>query len=558
MKRYLTAGIAVAAALALASATERAAQTLPEQVAERLRSRIEAAGVPASAVVRDELIYASIALPRFYEGRTYRPAWSDSRGPTAGADSLVAAIRDADREGLESDHYHLAEIEETLGEIRKNRALGRPLDPRRLADLDLLLTDAFLLYASHLLAGCVNPETIDAEWHANRRESDFSVVLEGALASGRIRETLEGLLPHHVGYGRLRQALAEYRKLAARGGWQGVSGGPKMERGDRGDRIRLLHSRMRVADDPLRTAPGEDDLFDDALEEAVRAFQKRHGLDVDGVVGQATLAALNTPVEARIDQIAVNLERWRWLPEDLGRRYVIVNIAGFELDVVEEGRTLLSMRAIVGRAYRRTPVFSDRMTYLVLNPCWHVPANLATQDILPQIRRDPGYLAAHGMRVFGGWGSQEREIDPRSIDWSRVSAADFPYRLRQDPGTGNALGRVKFMFPNKFNVYLHDTPAQDLFAKSERTFSSGCIRIQKPIDLAEYVLRGDSQWTREKILGAINSGIERTVRLPAPIPVHLLYWTAWADEDGSIQFRTDVYERDGLLLAALRSRPPER
>jgi len=557
MKGYLITGIVVGAAVALACANGGAAQTLPDQVDERLRARLEAAGVPARAVVGDELVYASIALPRFYEIRTYRPAWSDDSGPTADTDSLVAAIRDADREGLESEHYHLAEIVETLKEIRENQALRRPLDPRRLADLDLLLTDAFLLYASHLLAGRVNPETIDPEWHANRRDSDLSVVLQDALASGRFRDTLEQLLPHHVGYRRLRQTLAQYRELAAQGGWQKVPEGPKMEKGDRGDRIRLLRSRMEAAGAPVRTAASHDDLFDEALEQTVRTFQRRYGLDVDGVVGQATLAALNIPVEARIDQIEVNLERWRWLPQELGPRHVIINIANFDLDVVEGGRTVLSMLAIVGRPYRRTPIFSDRMTYLVLNPHWHVPTSIAVLDILPTLRTDAGYLASQNMRVLQGWGSQEREIDPRSINWSEVSAANFPYRLRQDPGPGNALGRVKFMFPNKFNVYLHDTPARDLFARTRRTFSSGCIRIEKPIDLAEYLLRGDPQWTREKILAAIDRRVEQTVRLPEAIPIHLLYWTAWADEDGSIQFRNDIYDRDRLVLEALRSGPPE-
>jgi len=281
----------------------------------------------------------------------------------------------------------------------------------------------------------------------------------------------------------------------------------------------------------------------------------RHGLDVDGVVGSATLDALNVPVEKRVRQLIVNMERWRWLPQDLGKRYILVNIADFELDVVENSQPLMTMRVIVGRDYRRTPVFSDNMTYLVLSPYWHVPTAIAVQDILPKIQQEPGYLAKQNIRVFRGWGAETREIDPRTVNWSHVTAANFSYRLRQEPGPMNALGRVKFMFPNKFNVYLHDTPAQELFAKPERTFSSGCIRIEKPIELAEYLLQSDAKWTREKILAVADKRIEQTVRLPEPMPIHLLYWTAWADEDRTVQFRADVYARDGKLYEALIERP---
>lgn len=244
------------------------------------------------------------------------------------------------------------------------------------------------------------------------------------------------------------------------------------------------------------------------------------------------------------------------MPQDLGRRYVLVNIANFELDVVENSQPLIFMRVVVGRDYRRTPVFSDKMTYLVLNPYWNVPPNIAVQDKLPLIKKDPGYLTLQKMMVFQGWGADTREIGPETVDWSQVTAKNFYYRLRQDPGPMNALGRIKFMFPNQFNVYLHDTPTRELFAKTERAFSSGCIRIEKPLELAEYVLRGDFKRTKDKFLAAIDRGTEQTVRLLEPIPVHLLYWTARAYEDGSIQFRKDLYGRDVLLDEALREEPP--
>jgi murein L,D-transpeptidase YcbB/YkuD len=297
-------------------------------------------------------------------------------------------------------------------------------------------------------------------------------------------------------------------------------------------------------------------VFDEDLDTGVRHFQRRHGLDVDGVVGPATLSALNASADERVRRIEVNMERWRWLPQDLGRRYVIVNIANFELDVVEAEQEVMTMRVIVGRDYRRTPVFSGKMTYIVLSPYWHVPPSLAVKDILPQVRSDPGYLSRKGFKVFQGWGADTKEIDPGSVDWSKVTGTNFNYRFRQDPGPVNALGRVKFMLPNKFDVYLHDTPSPDLFEKSARAFSSGCIRIEKPIELVEYVLRGDPKWNRDAVLAAIDRRVEQTVQLREPIPVHLLYWTAWVDAAGTVHFRDDIYSRDKLLAEALAEKPP--
>ena len=264
---------------------------------------------------------------------------------------------------------------------------------------------------------------------------------------------------------------------------------------------------------------------------------------------------MNAPVEDRLRQIELNMERWRWLPQDLGRRHVIVNIAGFDVDVVDAGSVVMSMRAMVGRTYRRTPVFSGSMTYLVLAPFWHVPHSLAVRDQLPLIRRDRQHFSRLGIRVFQGWGADAAEIDPSSVDWSTVTARDFPYRLRQDPGPLNALGRVKFMFPNKFNVYLHDTPSRELFDRPQRDFSSGCIRVERPIELAEFLLAG-TDWSRERIEASIERRREQTIPLSEPVAVHILYWTAWVETDGTLHFRRDIYERDERLANALRAEAP--
>jgi murein L,D-transpeptidase YcbB/YkuD len=526
-----------------------------EIASELLRNRIEAAGYPPQLAVGDEVIYTSKMLPAFYERRAYRLAWSGGDGLLPQIDSLIAAVEDADAQGLRPQDYHLGRIKAAIRALPFRYETRRPVNPGLLADLDLLLTDAFLMYAYHLQAGRLNPETIDPEWYIMRPERDLADVLEAALASNRIRAALEDLLPRDASYRELRRYRSSYLDLAARGGWGEVPPGAKLQKGDRGARVGALRERLE-ASGYLRCLDGDEDLFDDALQEAVREFQARHGLDTDGVVGPRTLAAINVSPADRARQIEVNMERWRWLPRDLGERYVMINIADFDLRVVEAHEILMEMRVMVGRDYRQTPVFSDVMTYLVLSPYWNVPWSIAVKDKLPLIKENPAYLTQQKIRVFSGWGADAEEIDPLSVDWSEVTPASFKYRLRQDPGPQNALGRIKFMFPNKFNVYLHDTPSRDLFNKTVRAFSSGCIRIEKPLELAEYLLRADPKWTRAALIAAIDKSVEQTVRLPEPIAVHVLYCTAWVDEDGVLQLRDDIYGRDQAILEGLREPPP--
>ncbi len=526
-----------------------------ELVAERIRTRIELAGVVEDLQAGGEPIYESEVLPRFYERRLYRPAWSDARGPTRLADDLVGALRRADLEGLRSEDYHLAGIESVLAAVRADSRSGPALAPDRWAELDLLFTDAFLVYGAHLLAGRVDPETLRPEWVSHRRSADVAAVLEAALASENIAGALEMLAPRHRGYQRLRQALARYREVAARGGWPAIPARSTLQRGDRGPPVEALRERLRLEDDLGPAEEQDADLFDEALEQAVKRFQRRHGLAADGAVSAATLAELDVRVERRVEQLEANLERWRWLPQDLGRRHIIVNIAAFELEVVDEEAVVLAMRVVVGRPFNRTPVLSDTMRYLVVNPYWHVPRSIAAGELLPKVRRDPSYLARYKVRVFPNSGPDAREVDATTVDWSAITPADFPFRLRQDPGPLNALGRIKFMFLNKYNVYLHDTPARPLFEETQRDFSHGCIRIQQPIELAVYLLRQDSRWNRDALLRSLDGAVDRSIPLPEPIPIHLLYWTAWADRDGTIQFRRDIHDRDAPLLKALRAPP---
>jgi murein L,D-transpeptidase YcbB/YkuD len=302
--------------------------------------------------------------------------------------------------------------------------------------------------------------------------------------------------------------------------------------------------------------PSAPAVFDDAMVEGVKRFQLRHSLEPDGVVGGATIEAMNVPVERRIDQIKANLERWRWLPFDFGERYILVNIASFSLEIIENGRSVMRMPVIVGRDYRETPVFGANMTYLVLNPTWAVPRKLAVEDILPNVRKDPGYLAAKMIRVFPDGTKQASEIDPTTIEWTQLSADYFPYQLRQDPGPVNALGRIAFMLPNVYSVYLHDTPEPWLFQRAERGFSSGCIRVADALGLAEHLLAAEKGWDRPGIMAALETGKTRVVKLSRPVPVVLVYLTAWADDQGIMHFQRDAYGRDEPLIRALAEPAP--
>ena len=523
---------------------------------ERLRNRLESAEGPGLITAAGQLVQCETTVVRFYQTNGFVPIWLADGLPSAGLDSLLDVLAGAGAEGLDPGDYHL-EVLRTMAETAIGARQG-PVTDGALVDLELLATDAFLLCASHFLAGKIDPTDLDPEWVASRRQADLAEVLAQAVGDMAPAAALRGLLPPQPGYGRLKGALAEFRDLVRRGGWPMVSEGPKLERGDRGPRVGELRRRLAVRVTGLPPGPSDTDseLFDEDLLGAVKRFQGAHGLEDDGIVGRATLAALNVSADQRVRQLEVNLERWRWLPQELGSPHILVNIADFRLDVREKGTSVLTLPVIVGRNYRRTPVFSAPMTYLVFSPSWEVPPKLAAVDKLPLIKKDPGYLEQYGFQVLQGWGRDEKIIDPATVLWNELSARRFPYRLRQLPGPLNALGGVKFMFPNQFDVYIHDTPSRELFRKTERTFSSGCIRVEHPEELAVLLLAGRPEWPRTAVLEAMESGREQTVRLTRPIPVHLEYWTAWVEADGAVQFRNDIYQRDAVLGAALETSPP--
>jgi murein L,D-transpeptidase YcbB/YkuD len=481
----------------------------------------------------DALIRRSVRA--FYERRGYSLAWA-GKGGEERADAFRAVLDGADREGLEPADYTIPGV---AGESPA---------------LDLALTRTFIRFARDLSRGRVDPSRIDRNWRATPRELDLAAALEDAIRTGDFKAAAERLAPKHAAYAALRTELSRYRELAASGGWASVPDGPTLKPGIGAEPARLRALARRLEREGYLESDGESRgaRYGPPLSGAVSAFQRRHGLDGDGVLGPRTLAALNVPVEARVRQIEINMERWRWLPNDMGDRHIFVNVPSFRLSLVERGRESLGMNVIVGKAGWSTPLFSDRMTHLILNPSWNVPHSIAVDEILPKLVQDPGYLKTKNFQVTRAG----VPVDPATVDWPKVSARGFPYHLRQLPGPENPLGRVKFMFPNTFSVYLHDTPTGNLFRRSERAFSHGCIRIERPIDLAEHLLGPDPPWNRERILKAIASGSQQVISLRRAVPVYILYWTAFVNTEGAIEFHHDLYNADRHLDAALAASRP--
>jgi len=363
---------------------------------------------------------------------------------------------------------------------------------------------------------------------------------------------------HLSGYRLLRQTLFRYLWIRDRGGWpQLPPQGPVLKMGDVGDEVSRIRRQLKVVGDLSEDTP-ESEMFDSDMERAVRHFQYRHGLEQDGIVGRKTRAALAVPVEQRILQLTINLERWRGLPRDLGGRYIMVNSAAFLLQAHAGDRVPLEMRVIVGRKNLQTPTFSESMRYLIVNPYWHVPNKIARVDLIPALLRDPGYFSSHHIRVLSSWREDAMELDPLSVRWSEyLSRRAIPFQLRQDPGPHNALGRIKFMLPNRYSVYLHDTPSKQLFKHTVRTFSHGCVRVEKPLELANYVLGGGVDGrTPSALESIIQQGKTRTILLPRPVPVYVVYMTAWVDPRGKVHFQRDIYQRDQRLAARMRPDAP--
>jgi murein L,D-transpeptidase YcbB/YkuD len=510
---------------------------------EAIRLEIEQLRATGQLSVGPVDIASGEVLAELYERRGFTPGWQGSDD----LEAVIRLVRASAADGLDPQDYHLEDLEQARDLLQD----GTSFDAEQRAALDIGITDALIRLGYHQRFGKVNPYDLDPEWNFSREllNRDPAGVMLDAMDAPSLEAAFLEIFPRPDLYRRLRAALEEHRRIAASGGWSAVPDGPTLRPGASDERLDALMHRLAVTGDLPGDAGNDVEVYGGALEEAVRAFQERHGLDADGIVGPATLRALNVPVEDRIDQIRVNLERARWVMDNLEDDFIIVNIAGFRVYVFRDRKEQWSSRAVVGKTYRKTPVFRSMMRYIVFNPDWTVPYSIATKDILPAVQRDPGYLAARGFIVKDRNGDA---VDPATIDWSALSRRRFPYTLVQQPGTNNALGEIKFMFPNEHAVYLHDTPGKGLFGRAERTFSSGCVRVEHPFDFALQLL-GPDGWDAASIEAERQTRKTRTVILKRPVPVLLLYWTVEVDAEGRTVFYEDVYERDGRILGALDS-----
>jgi murein L,D-transpeptidase YcbB/YkuD len=526
-------------------------------VTEALRERVEIINAGGSVSVDGEPLFASRTLGKLYSENAYTPLWDRAR-----LVSLIEVLKDIEDDGLRPEDYHLKPLQALLQR--------KPLPPVDQAKLDLLATDAYALALYHLYFGKVDPVSLDANWNfggRDIREVDAVTFVRDAIARNRLLTSVAAARPQHPLYKAGRESLAAYRNLAALGGWPTIPEGPALKVGTTDPRVPVLRQRLAITGDlaavaksmpapptvpaaPTLPAPTPE-LFDTTLEAALKHAQRRHRMDVDGVLGPGTTRALNVPAKQRVDQLRVNLERARQVLHEIkdDGALVVVDIAGFEVRYLVDGQRRWRTRAVVGQPFRETPVFRSTIDNIVVNPTWTVPPGILAKDILPTLRRnDRSILTRKRLSVIDRNGNK---LNPANIDFSRYSASNFPFMLRQDAGPDNALGVVKINFPNPHLVYLHDTPSKTLFNETVRAFSSGCIRTERPLELAEMLLADPARWDRAALDAAVAAGDTRTLRLAKKVPVLIIYWTADRDDDGSVVFKPDPYSRDARELAAL-------
>ncbi|MEP1199002.1 L,D-transpeptidase family protein [Tateyamaria sp.] len=491
----------------------------------------------------DAKLDTAVLIPQFYANRDYVLGWYGS----ANVDQLFAELNRGLEQGFRPTDFNLP----LLYELQDAARLG---DPKDIAIFDVAATDAAIKLIHHTVFGKVDPSRLDGDWNFSKPviRQEPSAVLNNFIDGEGFSALMARLDIDVAQYTQLIKALGRYRDLVNSGGWPVVPDQTVLKPGMSDPAVPVLRERLmregsaqEMAALSAQNAPeGSENTYDDTLVEAVMAFQLRHGLEADGVLGPKSFAALNRSAEDRVDQIRLSLERARWLMRDLDDEFVLVNIAGARTYFAKAG-TLWSTRSVTGSAYRKTPVFRDNIQYIEFNPTWTVPASIFRRDKLSRIRKDPGYLTRNNYTVVRS--SDRTPVNAASVNW----ASDNPgVTLVQQPGPTNALGLVKFMFPNEHAVYLHDTNERGLFDRSERNLSSGCVRLEYPFEFASLLMEGQADWSTERMNAILDSGKTTRIDLDKPVPVLLTYWTAWVEE-GSVHFREDPYDRDTAILEAL-------
>ena len=489
----------------------------------------------------DAKLDAALLIPQFYEQRGFTTGWHGS----GNEQELLTELNRGVEQGFLPTDFNLA----LLYELQDKAKSGEPDD---IATFDLVATDAAIKLIHHMVFGKVDPSKLDSSWNFSKPviQSEPSTVLNEYLDGEGFSALMKRIYLHVAQYHQLVDALKTYRSIELNGGWSFVPDETVLKPGMIHPSVAILRERLISEGVPQETnfqtsaTVGGEDIYDDALVEAVKAFQTRHGLEADGVVGPRSFQSLNRKASERVDQLRLSLERARWLMRDLADEFVLVNIAGARTYYIK-GDTVWSTRSVTGSAYRKTPVFRDDIQYMEFNPTWTVPASIFRKDKLSRIRNDPEYLARNDYTVVRS--SDRAPVNASSVNW----ASDNPgVTLVQQPGPNNALGRVKFMFPNEYAVYLHDTNQKELFDRNDRNLSSGCVRLEHPFEFASLLMEGQPDWSNERMNSILDSGKTTRVALGKPVPVLLTYWTAWV-EAGNVHFREDPYERDAPILEAL-------
>lgn len=487
-------------------------------------------------------------IMKFYRDRNFRLGWFKKDKLVPQANTFISVVDKAHREGLDPKDYKIVNFKKMFAEFdqaKKDDSLRYKLKQ----EIDVALTASYMNYASDFYRGTVNPREIDhIDWSVRKNKIKLNKALETILQERDSRYPYYQFEPLHEEYNKLRTALQQYRNIRQQGGWPKIAGVTKLNVGDTSRVVPLLRRRLLPKErwDVARPNPNT---FDDELVNAVKDFQVRHGLKADGALGATTLKAMNVSIDDRIDQLIINMERWRWIPKPkkFEEKHIFVNIPEYMLYARDKGKNVLKMRVIVGKTMNSTPIFSDKLEYIVFSPYWNVPTSIVMEEFLPKLQRDPSWLDRMDMEVLNGYSKDAQPVSPQSVDWYSVSADNFKYRIRQRPGPENPLGDTKFIFPNEHEVYLHHTASETLFNETQRGFSHGCIRVEKPVELAEFLLNDQPQWSESAILEAMHGGTEKYQNLKAEVPVYIVYFTSWVDDKGAIHFRDDIYGHDRIL-----------
>jgi len=478
------------------------------------------------------------ALAQLYQ-RSTDYLWLEQQQLTVRAYDALEFIAHSINHGLNPNDYHQDLLEH----------LDPAQDQSNAHLFDLMLSDGLLKLVRDISTGRLDPAVVDPKWSIPRTPFNAIEFLQSALSDNHFKNRLASLVPTYDQYQQLKAAAERYQDYVDRGGWSAISQTTTVHPGESSQNIPAIRDRLSFEDETLNSIrPIQLDYYDEKLERAVRKFQQRHSLKADGIIGSETIRAMNVSAISRLQQIKVNLERLRWLPDDLGNRYIMVNLANYQLTAIEDEQVKLNMRVIVGKKKRPTPSFSSKMTHIVFNPRWYVPQKLARLDLLPKQKANPDYLVSHNFRVFSNEAGNKIEVDPQSIDWQSLSKDYFPYTLMQEPGEKNALGRLKFVIPNPWAIYIHDTPSKSLFNQTQRNFSSGCIRVEDPLALANFSL--SSKIAEQSFEEILNTEDVREAKLDQPLTVYAIYTTVWFDGT-ELTFSPDSYHRDQKMAKYL-------